>query len=79
MALTRIHLPEHTAADFKTKCAGWLRRKQQKVLAKAMVERIHEMRAGAAEMREPQKSWHINACMLRRDHLNISLRGQDSR
>jgi hypothetical protein len=54
MATLRIPVPEQTITDFKSKCAGWLRRaRQQKALAKAMVKRMHEMRARAVEMRKP--------------------------
>lgn len=62
MAITRIPLTAQTTADFKTKCAGWLRRaKQQKMLAKSMVLRMREMRARATEMRSPVKSWHLDS------------------
>ena len=52
MAITRVLLPEQTTADFRKKGVGWLQRaKEQKVLAKEMVKRTHQMRDRAAEMR----------------------------
>lgn len=78
MVTTRIPSPEPTPADFKTKCAGWLRRaKQQKVLARAMVKRMHVMRARAAAMREPGPSWQVGAWTLSDEDMNISDPRQD--
>lgn len=65
MVITGISLPEATTAEFKTKCEGWLERaKQQEVLARAMVTRIHEMRARAAEMRKPPNPWLVHEWTL---------------